>query len=97
MAGEATGLEIALRELPDVVILDLHLPDMSGAGVLNRLKANPSTCDTPVIIVSADASPGQIDDLLAAGANDYITKPINVQHFLNVLKGHLDGIRTEER
>jgi PAS domain S-box-containing protein len=93
----ATGLEVALRELPDVVILDLHLPDMSGAGVLNRLKANPSSCDTPVIIVSADASPGQIDDLLAAGANDYITKPINVQHFLNVLKGHLEGIRTEVR
>lgn len=86
----ASGLEIATRERPDIVILDLHLPDMFGGEVLAQLKADPVMRDRAVIVVSADASPGQVENLREAGANDYITKPINVQQFISVLKRHLD-------
>lgn len=84
-----TGLEIALQRDLDVIILDLHLPDMSGIGVLNRLRSNQKTCNIPVIVVSADASSGQQERLKEAGASEYMTKPIKVQHFLSILKSHL--------
>jgi signal transduction histidine kinase/ActR/RegA family two-component response regulator len=78
----AAGLALARRELPDLVLLDLNLPDMSGADVLADLRASPATSSLPVAIVSADALPERIDQMLAAGAQAYITKPFNVRSFL---------------
>jgi PAS domain S-box-containing protein len=79
------ALELAREHHPDLILLDLHLPDIPGDEVLIRLRAEPATRDIPVVILSADATRGQIDRLLALGARDYLTKPIRLQAFLEVL------------
>jgi CheY-like chemotaxis protein/anti-sigma regulatory factor (Ser/Thr protein kinase) len=72
------GLECAVRDAPDIILLDLHLPDLQGDEVLNELKADPATAAIPVIILSADASRGVIHRLLAGGAFAYLTKPVDL-------------------
>jgi PAS domain S-box-containing protein len=79
------GLELALRHKPDLILLDIHLPDIGGAEVLARLRAEQLTRDIPVVVLSADATKSQINRLLAAGAKDYLTKPLDVDHFLKVI------------
>jgi signal transduction histidine kinase/DNA-binding NarL/FixJ family response regulator len=78
----AAGLAMARELRPDLILLDLHLPDMSGEQVLSALLADPDTASTPVIIVSADASPVQAKRLQAAGAVGYLTKPFDVDQLL---------------
>jgi PAS domain S-box-containing protein len=79
------GLDLAREHGPDLILLDLDLPDVPGAEVLRRLRADAATRDIPVVIISADASPSQIRRLVAAGAGDYLTKPIDVRRLLEVL------------
>jgi signal transduction histidine kinase/ActR/RegA family two-component response regulator len=73
---------------PDLVLLDVHLPDASGIEFLKLMKANPQTAATPVIMVSADAMPEQVDAALAAGAYCYMTKPVQ----LPALLVHVDDL-----
>jgi two-component system nitrate/nitrite response regulator NarL len=79
------GIELAARHHPDLVLLDLHLPDLDGDEVLRRLRADPRTADIPVIVLSADATRDQIERLKQAGASDYVTKPIDVPVFLRAV------------
>jgi signal transduction histidine kinase/ActR/RegA family two-component response regulator len=79
------GLDLAREHRPDIVLLDLHLPDLQGDKVLIRLKAEPATRETPVVVLSADASPGQIRRLREAGAAAFLTKPIDVHELLDVV------------
>ena len=72
------GVELAMQHHPDLVLLDLHLPDIHGYEVLQRLRANDATRGIPVIVTSADATPGQVERLLSAGADDYLTKPLDI-------------------
>jgi CheY-like chemotaxis protein len=81
----ALGLDLAQQHVPDLVLLDLHLPDMRGEDVLIRLRKDPRTRTIPVVILSADATPGQIERLRATGADDYLTKPIDVVAFLALI------------
>lgn len=67
---------------PDLILLDVHLPDASGQELLNLIKANPDTADIPVIMISADAMPEQIDAALSAGACCYLTKPVQLPELL---------------
>jgi CheY-like chemotaxis protein len=60
----------------------VHLPDASGLDLLKLLKANPDTVDIPVIMISADAMPEQVDAALTAGANCYLTKPVQLTELL---------------
>lgn len=83
------GLDLARQHRPDLIVLDLHLPDMTGEEVLRRLKADPSTREIPVVVLSADASKGQVDRLTREGADDYLTKPLDVTRFLGVLADKL--------
>lgn len=83
------GLELAARHRPDLILLDLHLPDMTGSEVLDRLKADARTCSIPVVVLSADATKSQVDRLIAAGASDYLTKPLDVDRFLKVIEQQL--------
>lgn len=76
------GLDLARQHHPDLVLLDLHLPDLPGREVLRALKEDPATRDIPVIIASADATPGQIARLIDAGAVDYLTKPLDIHELL---------------
>ncbi len=80
------GLELARQHRPDLILLDLHLPDMPGREVLARLRQDEATSAIPVAVISADATPGQIDRLKAAGADTYLTKPLNVVEFLNTVQ-----------
>jgi len=76
------GLELARDHRPDLILLDLHLPDVSGTEVLARLLADPATKSIPVVILSADATPGQISRLVEQGAHAYLTKPLDVKQIL---------------
>lgn len=80
-----TGLMMMEEHLPSVVLLDLQLPDISGEEVLARLRGNPKTAKTQVIVLSADATPATIDRLREAGANDYLTKPFDVAKLVKMI------------
>jgi|GEM_PF-2491158 len=81
----ATGQE-GLRKIeadrPDLILLDLHLPDITGPDLLNKIKNSEKTCKIPVIMVSADATDESIKQCLQAGAEAYITKPINFSELM---------------
>jgi PAS domain S-box-containing protein len=85
------GLELARQHEPDLILLDLHLPDMPGRAVLELLKADAATTAIPVIILSADATRGQIEHLLDAGAAGYLTKPLDILKFLTLIKQTLSA------
>jgi signal transduction histidine kinase/CheY-like chemotaxis protein len=79
------GLELARSRLPDLVLLDLELPDISGGEVLERLREDPVTADIPVVVVSAQAGPKLVEKILASGAQAYFTMPYDVGEFLAVV------------
>ncbi len=79
------GLSLARQHCPDLILLDLDLPDLDGREVLRRLRADPITQEIPVVVVSANALPCGIEQLSAAGADAYVTKPIDVREFFRVL------------
>jgi GAF domain-containing protein/ActR/RegA family two-component response regulator len=87
----ASGVRIARRYQPDLILLDLNLPDLQGDDVLARLRAEERTAAIPVVMISADATPGQIDRLLAAGAREYLTKPLDVKRLLAIVDGLTAG------
>ncbi len=84
------GIELAREHRPDLILLDLHLPDIRGHDVLRHLKGDAATRDIPVIVISADATPGQLQRLREAGSTGYLTKPIDVREFLDLLDRTLD-------
>lgn len=92
MYGKNT-VDLALDYQPDVILLDLDLPDIHGTKVLKLLKENEQTKNIPVIVLSADATEKQIEKLLKAGAKAYLTKPIDVLEFLKVVDEYLIGNR----
>jgi len=79
------GVQLAREHRPDLILLDLQLPDISGHDVLRHLREAPETRDIRIIVISADATPGQIDRLIAAGAWRYLTKPLDVKKCLALL------------
>jgi signal transduction histidine kinase/ActR/RegA family two-component response regulator len=79
------GIECAVRDVPDLILLDLHLHDLHGEQVLKELRAEPVTAAIPVVILSADATPGVIRRLLAGGALAYLTKPLDLTEFGQML------------
>jgi CheY-like chemotaxis protein len=85
-AMQATlGIQLARDHTPDLILLDLHLPDMSGEHALRVLKENPATRDIPVVMITADATPGRARRLLDQGAADYLTKPLDLAVFNQVI------------
>ncbi len=83
VSGER-GLELIREHRPDLVLLDLDLPDISGGELLGRIKADPTLARIPVIVVSAATTEGQAQRLLAAGAAAYLTKPVEVARLLEL-------------
>jgi signal transduction histidine kinase/ActR/RegA family two-component response regulator len=79
------GIQAAFRDQPDLILLDLHLPDLHGSQVLSELKAEPATAAIPVVVLSADASHGVVRRLLADGALAYLTKPIEFTELAELL------------
>ena len=87
------GLDLAAEHDPDLVLLDLHLPDMPGQEVLRRLRAQARTANVPVVILSADARPALINELLAQGVRAFLTKPLDVRELLELL----DSVAAEQQ
>ncbi|MBU1329640.1 MAG: PAS domain S-box protein [Gammaproteobacteria bacterium] len=87
------GLDLAWQHRPEVILLDLDLPDLSGQEVLKRLRLNTCSAATPVLLITADASAATQRDLLASGASAVLSKPLHVPTFLATLRQHLDAAR----
>jgi hypothetical protein len=80
------ALELATRHEPDVVLLDLNLPDLTGEEVLRLLRADSRTAPIPVIVLSADATPAQLARMQNEHIVAYLTKPLNIGLFLDTLR-----------
>jgi CheY-like chemotaxis protein len=85
-----SGVELARARQPTIVLLDLGLPDIDGAEVLARLRADPLTRMLAVVILSADKFDHQIQRMLEAGAVGYLTKPLDVQRLLETIDDIID-------
>ncbi|HVA60918.1 MAG TPA: ATP-binding protein [Mycobacteriales bacterium] len=85
------GVALAREHRPVLILLDLHLPDVNGDEVLRQLRDDPATATTPIVMVSADATAGQVERLLAEGATAYLTKPLDVQDLLTALDAAIDA------
>jgi PAS domain S-box-containing protein len=89
MFGKQT-MKLAREHKPGLILLDLDLPDIHGNELLDKLLADDFTKSIPVIIISADAMPFQIEKLMKAGAKDYLTKPLDVIQFLNAVDKNIE-------
>lgn len=83
------GLDIAVREMPDLIVCDVTLPKLDGYGVVHALKSDPTLSHIPVIAVTALAMVGDREKLLAAGFDDYISKPIEPEIFVGQIENLL--------
>ena len=85
------GIDLVQAHHPDLVLLDLHLPDLRGPDVLTALKNRPETSAIPVTILTADASSAQPRWLLEAGADRFLTKPLDIDQLLGLLDEVIAG------
>lgn len=90
MQGEI-GLRLARDHQPDLILLDLNLPDIEGQEVLGRLRSDSITTNIPVVVISAEMTAGQVERLMQAGARDCLTKPLEVDRFLEVVDKYCAG------
>jgi PAS domain S-box-containing protein len=82
------GVALARDHRPELILLDLNLPDMRGEEVLARLNSDPATAELPVVVITADATSGQRARLIQAGSRDFITKPFDVDRLLQLIDEH---------
>jgi len=91
------GIDLAEVHQPDLILLDINMPGMDGYQVLEILKNTDALENTPVIAVTANAMPRDIEHGKAAGFSDYVTKPLQVNNFLNLIDKYLSSNRAEKR
>jgi CheY-like chemotaxis protein len=90
-AGRAElGIELALRHLPRLILMDIQLPGMDGVTALSQLRADPSTARIPVVALTAFAMKDDRQRFLSAGFDGYLMKPINVREFPGVVREFCD-------
>jgi two-component system, cell cycle response regulator DivK len=82
----AAAMDIARQKRPDLILLDIQLPDMAGTEVAGRLKADPRTRATPIVAVTAFAMPGDRERFIGSGCDDYIAKPISIGAILAIVE-----------
>ncbi|MDQ1315546.1 MAG: hypothetical protein QG662_1655 [Pseudomonadota bacterium] len=89
-------IELARKQHPDLILLDIGLPGMDGFDTLRYLRADARTCDIPVVAVSANAMQRDIDRGIAEGFADYLTKPVDISRLLGILDRYLPDRTTSE-
>lgn len=82
------GLEVAAQSAPDLILLDIQLPEMDGYAVAQEMRKQQGQRHTPIIVVTSYAMVGDREKALAAGATGYIEKPINPDTFIEELRAH---------
>jgi two-component system cell cycle response regulator DivK len=88
----AAALDLARQHHPNLILLDILLPDISGLEAARRLKADEQTRAIPIIAVTAFAMLGDREKILDSGCDDYITKPVNVRALLAIVRRYIDAI-----
>jgi CheY-like chemotaxis protein len=86
--GEA--VDLASEHTPDLVLMDIQLPDLDGVEALHRLRADARTQTIPVLALTAQAMHGDRERFLAAGFDGYVSKPVNVRDLLGTVRDHCD-------
>lgn len=86
------GLTLAAAHLPDLILLDITMPEMNGFEVFERLRGDSRTRHIPVVAVSANAMPEYLEKAREAGFNEYLTKPVNITALLTTVKQHLQQL-----
>jgi PAS domain S-box-containing protein len=92
-----SGIDLARTALPDVVLMDINLPGISGLDAMKILSVDPATAHIPVIALSANAMPQDIEKGLEAGFFRYLTKPIKVKEFMDTLDSALNHGKRDQR
>lgn len=87
--GEA--IELATANPPDLVLMDIQMPDVDGVEALRRLRADERTAAIPVLAVTAQAMQGDREHFLAQGFDGYLSKPVNVRELIGTVRQHCDG------
>jgi len=86
-----SGVEMALAELPDLILMDINIPGLDGIEATRLIKADDKTADIPVIALTANAMRGDRERFLAAGCDNYLPKPISTSDLLSVIASYLDS------
>lgn len=90
------ALEIAVRDKPDLIIMDIQLPKLSGLETTRRLRQMPTFSHTPIIVVTAYAMKGDKEKVIDAGCNAYLSKPINTRELPGVVVEMLSGRKEDD-
>jgi len=87
--GEA--IDLASEHTPDLVLMDIQLPDLDGVQTLHRLRADARTATIPVLALTSQAMQGDRERFLAEGFDGYVSKPVNVRELLGIVRQHCEG------
>jgi two-component system, cell cycle response regulator DivK len=85
------GVDLAVEHRPDLVLMDVRLPDIDGVEALRRLRADTRTASVPVLALTAQAMEGDRERFIAAGFDGYLSKPVNIADLVAAVKRHCDG------
>ena len=85
-----TGVEVARKELPDLILMDISLPGIDGVEATQRIKAHADTTAIPIVALTANAMRGDRERFIAAGCDDYLPKPISTSELLEMIRKYLD-------
>jgi CheY-like chemotaxis protein/CRP-like cAMP-binding protein len=88
-ANGKTGVELAMKELPDIILCDIMMPEMDGYGVIDALNKHPETRATPFIFLTAKAERTDVRKGMELGADDYLTKPFDAKELLNAIESRM--------
>jgi CheY-like chemotaxis protein len=83
------GIKAAIDDQPALILLDNRLPDINGEQVLSQLAAAPATAGIPVVVLSGDSNPVTVNQLLAAGAADFLVKPFDIHQLMAIIERYL--------
>jgi two-component system cell cycle response regulator DivK len=85
------AVELATEHAPDLVLMDIQMPDVDGVEALRRLRADERTAAIPVLAVTAQAMQGDREHFLAEGFDGYLSKPLNIRELIGTVRQHCDG------